>query len=181
MWASEFTWILSGVENYLRLVCVSEITRFLFRGIELDLISKRGSNWLDFSSGVEINLISVWGFHFDLVLVSESSVACFLCGGPKLTLCGPKLTYFECDGRLICFFVWVVVAIELGFGCGPQIAWFWSGWSILTWYQFRDRNWFVLCLGIENDLVLVSGSESTLILCDDGLPQILLTDVLVMF
>ena len=36
--------------------------------------------------------------------------------------------------------------------------------------QFRDRNWFALCLGVENDLVLVSGSKLTWILFDDFRP-----------
>ena len=38
--------------------------------------------------------------------------------------------------------------------------------------QFRDRNWFALCLGVENDLVLVSGSKLTRFFCHDVRPQV---------
>ena len=89
--------------------------------------------------------------------------------------------------------VWAVeVEISLIFGRGLPIDWFWSehrdwlsflsGWSTLTsfqceasnltWIQFRDRNLFVLFQGIEKNLVLVSGSELTWILCDHVRPQI---------
>ena len=63
-----------------------------------------------------------------------------------------------------------------------KLTWFLPGWSILTWFQcggsnliwfqFRDRNQFVWCLGVENDLVLVSGSKVTWSLCDDARPRI---------
>ena len=38
---------------------------------------------------------------------------------------------------------------------GWRLTWFLSGWSVLTWFQFRGRNWFILCLGVENDLVSI--------------------------
>ena len=66
-----------------------------------------------------------------------------------------------------------------------KLSWFLSGWAILTyfqcggsnlaWFQFRDRNCFVLCMGVKNDLILVSVSKLTWILCDDIRPQIDIT------
>ena len=44
------------VEKYLVLVCGSKLARFLRGGIEIDLIFEWGSNWLDFSNGVEFYL-----------------------------------------------------------------------------------------------------------------------------
>ena len=58
-------------------------------------------------------------------------------------------------------FVWVA-DIDLISVCGIE----------LDLISARDRMWFVLCLGVENDLVLVSGSELTSILCDDVRLQI---------
>ena len=45
-----------GVEKHLVLVFGSKLNWFLCEGIEVDLILEWGSNWLDFSSGVETNL-----------------------------------------------------------------------------------------------------------------------------
>ena len=43
------------------------LTLFFCRGIEIDLILEWGSNWLDFSAGVEVNFIIVWEIEFDFV------------------------------------------------------------------------------------------------------------------
>ena len=51
------------------LVRGSNLTRFLCGGIEIDLILEWGSNWLDFISGVKINLIFVRGIEIDRVCV----------------------------------------------------------------------------------------------------------------
>ena len=172
--------------NRLVLVWASKLTWFLCGGIEIDLILELASNWLDFSGCVEINLIFVWGIEFDLVLVLGSKVTWFLCGGSKLTVCEPKLICFECDDGLtwfLCGWWWskltlfldvgrkslgvcVSIKIDLVLLRWSILTWFQCGGWNLTWFQFRDRNWFVLCLGVENDLVLVSGSNLTWILCD---------------
>ena len=135
----------AGVEKYLVLVCRSKLTCFLCGDIEIDL---------NFNSGVEINLIFLWGIKFDLVLV--------LGGGRNW------FGFWMRANRLV--LVWA-----------SMLTWFMSGWSILTWFQcggpnstyiqfrdrqFRDRKWFGLCLGVENDLVQVSGSKLTWILYD---------------
>ena len=96
-----------GVEKYLVLVFGSKRDRFLCERIEINLILEWGSNWLDFCNGVEMNLISVPGSEFDLVLMLGSKVTCFLCGGSELTVCGPTLTFFECDG----LFIWCLCAL----------------------------------------------------------------------
>ena len=64
------------------------------------------------------------GIEFDLVLVLGSKVTCFLCGRAKLTVCGPKLSYVECDDRLTWFCVGGGAEIDSVFGCGPPIDWF---------------------------------------------------------
>ena len=61
----------------------------------MDLILERGSSCHDFRVEIDINLIFVRGIQFDLVLVLVLKVTCFLCGGAKLTVCGPKSTCFE--------------------------------------------------------------------------------------
>ena len=62
-----------GVEKYMALVCGSKLKRFLCGGIEIDMILERGSNRLDFSSGVEINLTSVHRIEIDRVCVAFTS------------------------------------------------------------------------------------------------------------
>ena len=80
---------------------------------------------------------------------------------------GPILPYFECDDRL----TWLLCGwwskltrfldaggTSLGFTVSIEIELVLSGWSILTsfqceglnliWFQFSERNWFVLCLGV---------------------------------
>ena len=73
-----------GVEKYLVLVCGWNLTWFLCGGIEIDLILELVSNWLDFSSCVEINLIFVLGIEFDLVLVLGSNVTCSFVWGIEI-------------------------------------------------------------------------------------------------
>ena len=43
------------------------------------------------------------GIEFDLVLVLVPKVTCFLCGGSKLNVCGPKLTFLGFDDQLTWF------------------------------------------------------------------------------
>ena len=66
-----------------------------------------------------------------------------------------KLTWF--------LYGWLISA---WFQCGrPKLTWFHCGGSNLTWSRFRDRELFGLCVAVEYDLVLVSGSKFTWILC----------------
>ena len=110
----------------------------------LDL--ERGWNGLDFSSDVEIYLIFEWGIEFDLVLVLGSKVTFFL-RGIEIDLVRVEIIIFYAWWSMV--FGWVVVVeIDLVFGCGPQIAWFLSGWSILTWSQCGGRTWLDFSLGI---------------------------------
>ena len=112
----------------------------------------RGRIWLGFSVGIESGV--------------------FLCGASKLTVCGAKLTCLKCCdwlgfrvggvGRNWLGF-WMRAANRLVLVLASRLIRFLSGWSIwtwfqcrgsnLTWCQFIDRNLFVLCLGVENDLV----------------------------
>ena len=150
-----------GVEKYLVLVRGSKLTLSLCGGIEIDLILEWGSNWFDFSSGVQLT----W----------------FLCEGSKLTVCGPKLTCFKCDDRLAWFCVggggrnwlgfWMSSANRLVLVWESKLTKFLFGWSILTWFhcggsnftwfQWKDKNWLVFYVGAENDLVFVLGSNLT--------------------
>ena len=66
--------------------------------IDINLVFVRRHH--NFSGDIEINLIFVWGIEFDLDLMLGSKVTCLLCGGGKLTVCGPKLTCFDGDDRL---------------------------------------------------------------------------------
>ena len=69
----------------------------------------------------------------------------FLCGGSKLTVCGQKLSCFECDVRLtwfLCGWWWSKLTRflderrkSLGFSVSIRIDLVLSGWSILTWFQ----------------------------------------------
>ena len=83
-----------GVGNDLVLVSGSILAWSLFRGIETDLLLEWGSNCLDFSGGVDVKLIFVWGIEFDFVLLLGSELFFLLCGGSKLTLRAEKLTCF---------------------------------------------------------------------------------------
>ena len=51
-----------GNENDMFLVSGSKISAVFCRGIEIDLMLKWGSKLLDFSDGVEIDLVFVWRF-----------------------------------------------------------------------------------------------------------------------
>ena len=133
---SELTWFSCGGEKFLVLVCRSKLNCILCGSIGVDLILEWGSNWLDFSTGVEIISIFVWGVEFDLVTVLGWKVKWFLCGGSKLTVCGPKLTCFECDDRLTCFL------------CG---RW----WSKLTRFLHVGRKSLGFSVNIKVDLVSV--------------------------
>ena len=143
-----------------------------------------------FSSGVEINYFFVWGIEFDLVLVLESKVTCFLCRDRNWPCAGRNYFFWSVIIDWLGFCIgggrnwpdfWMRAANRLVLGWASKLAWVLSGWSILTWiqcggssliwFQFRDRNWFLWCMGVENDLVLVCGSKLTWILCDDGRPQ----------
>ena len=146
-----------GLDKYLVSVSVSQLPSFLCGGIEIDLNSEWGSNWLNFRRWAEINLIFVWEIELDLVLVLGSKVTCFFGGRSKLTVCGPKLTYFRSDDRLIWFLC----------------RWWWSK---LTWFLYVGRkslgfsvsievdlvwNWLGFSVGIEIDFVFGRGSKST--------------------
>ena len=67
---------------------------------------------------------------------SVGIVTCFLRGGSKLTVRGPKLTCFECDDRL---------------------TWFLCGWwlSKLNWFLETGRKPLGFSVSIEIDLVFV--------------------------
>ena len=54
---SELTWFCVAIENELVLVFGSK------------LVYVGGRTWLDFSVGIEIDLVLVWGVEIDLVLV----------------------------------------------------------------------------------------------------------------
>ena len=83
---------------------------------------------------------------------------------------GPKLACFECDDRLT-WFLWGWSKLtrfsdagrkSLSFSVSIEIELVLSGWSILTWsqceglnltwFQFRDRNWFVFVSGARKRL-----------------------------
>ena len=74
------TWFLRGGRNILGFSVQIEINSVLCGGLEIGWILEWRSKWLDFCSGVEINLIFVWGIEFDLVLVLGSNVACLRAG-----------------------------------------------------------------------------------------------------
>ena len=157
------------VQKYLFLMCEYKLTWFLSGGIEIDMILQWGSIRHDFSIGVEINLILVWGFEFDLFLVLGSNLTCFLCEGSKLTVCGPKLSCFECDDRLTWFmggWWWSKLTRildtgpkSLGFSASIEIDLVLSGWSILAWFQCGGSNVVDIGLisvwGIKRDLISV--------------------------
>ena len=161
-------------------MCGSKLT-WLLCGSEIDLILGWGSNWLDFSSGVEINLISVWGIESYLVLVLGSKVTCFLSGGSKLTVRGPKFTCFRCDDwltRFLCGWWWsnltrvldagrkslgfrVSIEIDKVFVWVVEIDLISSGGSNFTWFQLGigiglvcvlGRKWLGFGIWIEIDL-----------------------------
>ena len=121
-------------------------------GIESDFVFVRGIEIARVQA--EINLISVWW-----------SIDLFFCVWWRL-----KLTRVLDAGRE-----------SHGFSVSIEMTWFLSGWLILTRFrcgrsnmtlvQFRDQNWFVSCMGVESDLVLVSWSKLTWILCHDIRPQ----------
>ena len=160
-----------GLDKYLVSVSVSQLPSFLCGGIEIDLISEWGSNWLDFRRWAEINLIFVLEIELDLVLVLGSKVTCFLCGRSKLTVCGLKLTYFESDDRLIWFCVsdggqnwlgfcmWAVNRLVLVWA--SKLTWFCMGGR--CWLDFNVVDWTRLdfSLGIGNDLGRDGGSKMT--------------------
>ena len=124
-----------GVENYLVSVCGSKLYWFLCGGIEIDLILEWGSNWLDFSSGVDIIWFLCEGSNLSFCC-SVGIVTCFLRGGSKLTVRGPKLTCFECDDRWTCFLC----------------RWWWSK---LTRFLDAGRKSLGFSMSIEIYLVLV--------------------------
>ena len=128
-------------------------------------------NRLDIRMGIEIDLISVMGSKLTWFLCGWPKMTWFQCGGSELTLIsvmGSKLTWFLCGGRK-----WLVlsVGIEIYSVCvfvgGIELHWIFSvslNWldftvGSRTWYdQCRDRNWR-FCAGVEDYLVLVSGSK----------------------
>ena len=144
VWSSELTWILHGRREILGFsVWIKSISVLVWRHrSRLDL--KWGSIWLDFTSGVAINTIFVRGFEFDLGLVWESKVTCFLCGGRKFIACGTKSTRFVCTGHLICFL------------CG----WWWWG---LSWFLDAGRKSLGFSVSIGMDLVFVWVADVDLI------------------
>ena len=81
---SELTWFSCGGRKTFR-----------FRvWIEMNFFFVSGHRNLVDCSGVEINLCFVWRIEFQFDLVLGSRLTCFLCGGTKLTLSGPKLIWF---------------------------------------------------------------------------------------
>ena len=149
------------IQKFLVLARGSKSFWFLCGGIEIDLILEWVSIWHDFSSGVESNLIFVWGIKLDLVLVLGSKLTCFLCGGSKKTVCEPKLTYLLCGDRLTWFLCagrnwlgfWMRAANRLVLVWTPKLACFLSGSSIVTWFSAGERTWPDLSFGIGIDLV----------------------------
>ena len=108
------TWFFRGGKKYLVLVFGSKLTCFCVEA----------SKVTPFYSDDGIGLISI--------VASKSSR--FLRGGSKLTECGPKLTCFECDGRLIRFL---------------------CGWlSKLTRFSNVGRKSLGFSVGIEVDFVV---------------------------
>ena len=147
------------VQKYLVLVYGSKLTWFLWAGIEIGLILDWGSIWHDFSSGVEINLIFLWGIEFDLVLVLGSKVTFFV-RGIEIDRVRAEINLFWVWWSIDLVFVWVVlVEIDSVLGYGPQIAWFYC----------EHRNWLGFCLGgrycldfsvgAKLDLISVQGPE----------------------
>ena len=56
----------------------------------------------------------------------------------------------------------VGIEIDLAFVWLVDIDWICRcGGSNLTGFQLRDRKWFILCMGVENDLVLASRLKLT--------------------
>ena len=194
-----------GVEKDLVLACGSKFPCVLWGGNEIDLILERGSNRLYFSSGVELNSIFLWGTEIELVLVLGSKVTCFCPGDRNWPWVGRDQLVSSVMIDWLGFRMGVCHRYLLGFCGRAQIACFlrenrnWPGLFLggRYWLDFSagDRTWldfgfgigidFGLCLGVKNDLVLVSRSKLTWISCDDGRPHIDMEswqiDVLVMF
>ena len=156
MWASKITWFFVWV-------------------VEIDLISvSEHRNWLDFSVGVGIDSDFVWVVEIDLVFVSGHRHWRNFRVGIDIELIsglGSKLVWLLCGGLGFCgrtkndlFLVWGSIDLVL------------YGWSKSTWLLCAGRkalvlhrNWLVFCaggrnwldfsMGIELDLISVSGSE----------------------
>ena len=88
-------------------------------------------------------------------------MTCFYCGDrwtwllygwSKLRFCMPPKNHL--------FLVW---ALNLtSFSCGwSKLTWFQCRGSNLIWFRCLDRNWLGFCVGVENDMGLVSGSKLT--------------------
>ena len=157
----------------------------------MDLNLEWGSNWIDFSTGVEISLVFVWGVEFDLVSVLESKVICFFVRGIEIDRVRAEINLVLVWWSMGLFFVWVVVVEidsiynagrkSLGFSVSIKLDLV-SVWLVdidlisvsgIELDFIRDRNRFVSCLGVENYFVLPSGSYLPWILCDDVRPQIM--------
>ena len=161
---AETNWFLCTDRSWLGSVCRPKITCFYYDcrltwflcgwskltcflvlclGIRVDFIFVWGTNWFDFSGGVEINLTSVYGIEFDFILVLGSQLTGLLCGVSKLTVCGPKLTFFKCGDRLNLFLcVWsnwlgfgMQAANVLVLGWASKLTWFLCWWLKLSWFQ----------------------------------------------
>ena len=143
VWASNLAALLVCDRNGLDFI-LEHRNRLDFRvGIEL----------IWFSSGVDTNLIFVWGIEFGLVSVLVSKVTCLRCEGSKFSLCRPKWICFECNDWLTWFLCginwhgfWIRAANRLVLVWTLKLTWVLSGLSILTWFKYLGRNWLGFCV-----------------------------------
>ena len=120
-----------------------------------------------------------------MVLVFGSKVACFQCGGSKLTVCGPIFTWFKCHDRLTWFLcgrvqskltrcldaghklLGLMVSIDIDFISvrGIELALISVQGSELTWFWCGGRESLGFTRSIESNLVSVWGLKLTCFLC----------------
>ena len=144
-----------AVKKNLFLVSGSKLSRFLCRGIEIDLIGGWHRNWLSFSDAVEISLVFWRGIEIDLVLMWVSKLI-FLERGVEID-------FVVVFGRpLFGFHVWIEIYLVLV-----------RRWR-LTWVFCAGRKsivfmlWLtVLCVGGRN--CFCTRAENDLFWCGDRL------------
>ena len=160
-----------GVGKYLGFGCASNLRCFLWLGIEIDLILEWGSNRLDFSCGVKMNLIFVWDRSWLRLSVGVERTW-FLWWVSKSAVCWPKLTCFECDGRLVWFWcgrwrsklAWSldVGCLSIGFGLSIEIDLvFCLGDRHWRHFSVRHQTWLEFSLGIGIYLFCFRESKRT--------------------
>ena len=99
-----------------------------------------GRKWLGFSAWIEIHLVFMSRRQSWLEFKIEIDI-------DFISVVGRNLSWSFC-GRSSCN----------KFLCWSNSTWFQCRGSNLTWYQCRDRTWLSFCVGVDNDLVLVSRS-----------------------